>query len=108
MQSRCTGTALARVSVAAKKLVLTKILVLAVAIPLLAASLYGCASSDPDEAAAMASPCVGIDQQACEASDNARQLRDEADYQGEPELGYVNSPPGMLPMPLTSRNSPLN
>src|SRR5713226_4117275 len=89
-------------SIAAKKLVV------AVAILMVASVLYGCASSDPDDAAAMASPCEGIDQQACEASDNARQLRDEADYQGEPELGYVNSPPGMLPMPLTSRNSPLN
>lgn len=73
-----------------------------------AAGLYGCASSDTEAGTAMASPCQDIDQHACEASDNARQLRDAADYQGEPELGYVNSPPGMLPMPLTSRNSPLN
>jgi hypothetical protein len=86
----------------------TRKLVVALAIFMAAASLYGCASSDPDEASAGATPCQGIDQQACEASDNARQLRDAADYQGEPELGYVKSPPGMLPMPLTSRNSPLN
>jgi hypothetical protein len=81
-------------------------LVVAIAILLVSATLYGCASSDPD-AAALAAPCQG-DQQSCEALDNARQLRDAADYGTEPELGYVKSPPGMLPMPLTTRNSPLN
>jgi hypothetical protein len=55
----------------------------------------------------MVGPCHG-DQATCEASDNARQLRDAADYKEEPELGYVKSPVGMLPMPLTTRNSPLN
>jgi len=78
----------------------------AVAILIVAGSFYGCASSD-DDPAAMVSPCQG-DQATCEASDNARQLRDAADYKDEPELGYVKSPVGMLPMPLTSRNSPLN
>ena len=81
-------------------------LVVAIAILLVSASLYGCAP-DADDAIAMAAPCQG-DQQSCEALDNARQLRDAADYGTEPELGYVKSPPGMLPMPLTSRNSPLN
>jgi hypothetical protein len=82
-------------------------LVLAIAIVLVSATLYGCGSSDENDLAAMAAPCQG-DQQSCEALDNARQLRDAADYNTEPELGYVKSPPGMLPMPLTSRNSPLN
>jgi hypothetical protein len=83
-------------------------MLIAIAIPLLAsATLYGCGPSDENDVAAMAAPCQG-DQQSCEALDNARQLRDAADYGTEPELGYVKSPPGMLPMPLTSRNSPLN
>jgi hypothetical protein len=82
-------------------------LVIAITILLLSATLYGCGSSDENDAAAIAGPCQG-DQQSCEALDNARQLRDAADYGTEPELGYVKSPPGMLPMPLTSRNSPLN
>ena len=80
-------------------------LVVAIAILLVSATLYGCGPSD-ENAAALAAPCQG-DQQSCEALDNARQLRDAADYSTEPELGYVKSPPGMLPMPLTSRNSPL-
>ncbi len=80
---------------------------MAIAVLLVSATLYGCGPSDENDTAAMATPCEG-DQQACEAIDNARQLRDAADYNTEPELGYVKSPPGMLPMPLTSRNSPLN
>jgi hypothetical protein len=82
-------------------------MVVAVALAMVAGSLYGCASSDPDDPSAMVGPCQG-DQATCEASDNARQLRDAADYKEEPELGYVKSPVGMLPMPLTTRNSPLN
>jgi hypothetical protein len=82
--------------------------VLALAISALAAGLSGCASSSPDDGAATASRCEGAGEEACAASDNARQLRDAAAYQDEPELGYVKSPPGMLPMPLTSRNSPAN
>jgi hypothetical protein len=74
-----------------------------------AVSLCGCASSDPDQtAAAAATTCQGQDQTDCEARDNARQIRDQADYQTEPALGYLNSPPGMLPIPLTSRNSSSN
>jgi hypothetical protein len=44
----------------------------------------------------------------CEARDNARQIRDEVDYQDEPALGYLQSPPGLLPIPLTSRNTSSN
>ena len=50
----------------------------------------------------------GQDQIDCEARDNARQIRDEADYQDEPSLGYLSSPPGLLPIPLTSRNTSSN
>jgi hypothetical protein len=71
------------------------------------ASFYGCASSQSDQLAA-AGTCHGQDQKNCEARDNARQIRDEADYQDEPELGYLKSPPGLLPVPLTSRNSSSN
>jgi hypothetical protein len=70
-----------------------------------ACSLYGCAAADPDQADAVTAACQGADQQDCEARDNARQLRDAADYKDEPALGYLQSPPGMLPMPLTSRNT---
>jgi hypothetical protein len=81
-------------------------LVLAVVVIAIAASLYGCASSDSEQTAAMKSTCQ--DQNDCEARDNARQIRDEADYQDEPSLGYLNSPPGLLPIPLTSRNTSSN
>ena len=81
-------------------------LVLAVIVLATTAGLYGCAVSDPNQTAAMKSPCQ--DQNDCEARDNARQIRDEADYQTEPALGYLNSPPGLLPIPLTSRNTSSN
>ena len=73
-----------------------------------AAGFYGCASSDPDQVAALTTTCQGEDQQNCEARDNARQARDAADYQDEPALGYLQSPPGLLPIPLTSRNASSN
>jgi hypothetical protein len=76
---------------------------LAVAILAAATAFYGCASSDPTQIAA--TTCQGTDQTDCEARDNARQARDAADYQDEPALGYLQSPPGLLPIPLTSRNS---
>ena len=80
----------------------------ALAIFVVAAGLCGCASvGSPDSSVTTAAACQGASEAACEASDNARQLRDAAAYQNEPELGYVKSPPGMLPMPTTSRNSPL-
>jgi len=80
----------------------------AVAMLAAAATLCGCASSDPDQTAAMTTVCQGQDQQDCEARDNARQIRDEIDYQAEPALGYLSSPPGLLPIPLTSRNTSAN
>jgi hypothetical protein len=80
---------------------------LVVAILVAATGFYGCASSDTQLAAA-ATSCRGQDQSDCEARDNARQIRDEADYQDEPSLGYLNSPPGLLPIPLNVRNTSLN
>jgi hypothetical protein len=77
---------------------------LGVAVVAAAAGLYGCASWTTDQDAAVNSSC----QQDCEARDNARQLRDAADYQDEPALGYLQSPPGLLPVPLTSRNTTSN
>ena len=81
---------------------------LVVAVLAAAAGLYGCASSDPEQMAAAAMKPTCQDQSDCEARDNARQIRDEADYQEEPALGYLNSPPGLLPIPLTSRNTSPN
>ena len=81
---------------------------LAVAILAVAAGFYGCASSDSDSPKVASTTCQGQDQTDCEARDNARQIRDEADYQTEPALGYLQSPPGLLPIPLTSRNSSPN
>jgi hypothetical protein len=78
---------------------------LSIAILAAAAGLCGCASSDM---ASANTTCHGQDQSDCEARDNARQIRDETDYQNEPALGYLNSPPGMLPIPLTSRNTSSN
>ena len=52
--------------------------------------------------------CQGTDQQDCEARDNARQIRDEVDYQQEPSLGYLSSPQGLLPIPVTVRNTSSN
>jgi hypothetical protein len=85
-------------------------MVFALAIFIAAAGLCGCSSTGAsDGGVAIASSCegAGAGADACQASDNARQLRDAAAYQNEPELGYVKSPPGMLPMPTTSKNSPL-
>ncbi len=81
---------------------------LGVAVLAAAAGLYGCASSTADQDAAMTTACQGEDRQESEARDYARQLRDSADYQDEPALGYLQSPPGLLPVPLTSRNSSSN
>ena len=82
--------------------------VLGVAVLAAAAGLYGCASSTTDQDAAVTTSCQGKNQQDCEARDNARQLRDAAEYQDEPALGYLQSPPGLLPVPLTSRNTSSN
>ena len=83
-------------------------LVLAAVVFATTASLYGCASPEDQVAAAMTKTNTCADQSDCEARDNARQIRDEADYQDEPALGYLNSPPGLLPIPLTSRNTSPN
>jgi len=80
----------------------------AVAILAMATGIYGCASSDADQLAAATATNACQDQSECEARDNARQIRDEVDYQDEPSLGYLQSPPGMLPIPLTSRNTSSN
>ena len=84
-------------------------LVLAVTV-LAAASLCGCASSsyvEPmvDNAAACEVTAANAAASDCNADDLARQARDAADYQTEPALGYLSSPPGMLPIPVTSRNT---
>ena len=81
---------------------------LAVAVLATFVTLYGCSSSDPDQTATLTNTCQGLDQQACAASDNARQIRDEIDYEDEPALGYLSSPVGLLPIPLTSRNTSSN
>lgn len=82
-------------------------LVLAAVVLATTASLYGCASPEDQIVAAMTTNTCQ-DPSDCEARDNARQIRDEADYQDEPSLGYLNSPPGLLPIPLTSRNTSPN
>lgn len=81
---------------------------LAVSILAAATGLFGCASSNPNQTAAADTACQGQERADCEARDNARQIRDEIDYQQEPALGYLNSPPGLLPIPLTSRNTSSN
>ncbi|MGA7873654.1 MAG: hypothetical protein WCA22_22435 [Candidatus Binatus sp.] len=80
--------------------------ILTVAILAAAAGLYGCASSATNQTASMSATCQAPTD--CEARDHARQIRDEADYQDEPALGYLQSPPGLLPVPLTSRNTSSN
>ena len=77
-----------------------------------AAGLSGCASSyvePPDDGAAACEITAAAASAAeCNSDDLARQARDAADYQSEPALGYLSSPPGLLPIPLTSRNSSSN
>lgn len=77
-----------------------------------AAGLYGCASSyvEPTNDAASACEITAAAASAaeCNSDDLARQARDAADYKDEPALGYLNSPPGMLPIPVSSRNTSPN
>ena len=79
-----------------------------------ATGLCGCASSyvqptDDDTAAACEITAAAASSAECSNSaDDARQKRDAADYKDEPALGYLESPPGLLPIPLTSRNSSSN
>jgi hypothetical protein len=74
-----------------------------------AAGLYGCASSyveptDSDTASACEITAAAASAAECNSADLERQARDAADYKDEPALGYLNSPPGLLPIPVTARN----
>ena len=85
-------------------------LVFVVTVLAAATGLYGCASSnyDPptdDAAAACEITAAAASASDCNADDIARQARDAADYKDEPALGYLNSPPGLLPVPVSARNS---
>jgi len=86
---------------------------LAVTILVEATALYGCASSYVVPAGDTASTCeitaAAASAPECNSADRddlARQARDEADYKDEPALGYLNSPPGLLPIPVSARNTP--
>jgi hypothetical protein len=67
-----------------------------------AVGLCGCAESNT---AAVTAGCDGQEREVCEARDKARQVRDVSDYQNEPALGYLQSPPGLLPIPLPRNTS---
>ena len=75
-----------------------------------AIGFYGCASSnndDPptDDTSAAACEITAASAKDCpDADDLARQARDAADYKNEPALGYLNSPPFLLPVPVSARN----
>jgi len=74
-----------------------------------AADLYGCASTyvqptDDDTASACQVTAAAASAADCNSADLARQARDAEDYKDEPALGYLNSPPGLLPIPLSTRN----
>ena len=84
-------------------------LVLVVTVLAAATDLYGCATSnyDPptdDAAAACEVTAAAAGSGDCNADDIARQARDAADYKDEPALGYLNSPPFLLPVPVSTRN----
>lgn len=83
----------------------------ALAVTALAAAvvLYGCADYvSPAIDAASACEVTAASAVDCNADDLARQARDAADYKNEPALGYLNSPPGLLPIPVSARNSSPN
>ncbi|MDO8434648.1 MAG: hypothetical protein Q7S58_19805 [Candidatus Binatus sp.] len=70
---------------------------------LLLASLLAAGCADNSETKAMASRCQSDDRAACAKLDDQRQVRDQADYQVEPALGYLTLPPGIfLPMPVAA------
>ena len=75
-----------------------------------AIGLYGCASDyvSPTIDAASACEVTAASAADCNADDLARQARDAADYENEPALGYLKSPPGLLPVPVSGRNSSSN
>jgi hypothetical protein len=68
--------------------------------------LAGCAQKQPP--GRVASLCSKGDRSACQSMDDARQLRDAADYQSEqsePALGFASIPQGLyLPMPIVGRS----
>ena len=84
----------------------------ALAVAALAAAIgpYGCASTyvSPTIDAASACEVTAASAVDCNADDLARQARDAADYKDQPALGYLNSPPGLLPVPVAVRNSSPN
>ena len=78
-----------------------------------AAGLYGCASTyvpptDDDAAAGCEITAAAASAAECNTADLARQARDADDYKDEPALGYLNSPPGLLPIPVSTRNTSAN
>ena len=88
-------------------------LALVVTVLAAAASLYGCASTyvpptDDDSAAACETTAAAAGAPECNSADLARQARDADDYKDEPALGYLNSPPGLLPIPVSARNPSAN
>ena len=85
-------------------------LVFVVTMLVAAAGLFGCASTylvptDDDTASACEVTAATASAAECNSADLARQARDAADYKDEPALGYLNSPPGMLPIPVAARNT---
>jgi len=52
----------------------------------------------------MTARCATGDREACVSADDAKEVRDEAEYAHEPEMGLMQSPPGLLPIPVQSRN----
>ena len=77
-----------------------------------ATALWGCASTvadpPPDDAAAACEVTAASSADCPNPDDLERQARDAADYKNEPALGYLNSPPGLLPVPVSARNSSAN
>lgn len=80
---------------------MSKLLIVVAALTLAVVSSR-CASTTP--ATEMAARCDTGDRQACVSADDAKEVRDEAEYAHEPEMGFIESPPGLLPMPIQSRN----
>jgi hypothetical protein len=84
---------------------MSKLLIVVAALTLALGSSR-CASATP--ATEMATRCQTGDRQACVSADDAKEVRDEAEYAHEPEMGLMQSPPGMLPIPVQSRNQHSN
>jgi hypothetical protein len=84
---------------------MSKLLIVVAALALALGSSR-CASTTP--ATEMATRCQTGDRQACVSADNAKEVSDESEYTHEPEMGLMQSPPGMLPIPVQSHNAPSN